>query len=183
MPTDYRTFWLKRKQWRNPTKNQRAETTARKPEISTTTILKIKIAQSNEHKIKASFTDDTIQEEVKELIYTYVDDQPKELHLQLESRLEATQPNWRSSLGRMHWRDLGQQRRDNSKPWKQNQYCNETKEILFGEDAIDDQKDVRRMVSWHMKVTSTKRQSRYCTRSKISCPLIHSMWVNCTAKN
>jgi hypothetical protein len=41
---------------------------------------------SNEHKIKATFTDDSGQE-MKELIYMYKDDNPKELLLQLETQL------------------------------------------------------------------------------------------------
>ncbi len=71
--------------------------------------------QSNEHKIKATFTDDTIQEE-KELIYTYVDDQPKELHLQLESQLIKLGDRYDLFENR-DWKLLGQILE--VKPWKE----------------------------------------------------------------
>jgi hypothetical protein len=125
-------------------------------------MLKIKIAQSNEHKIKASFTDDTIQEEVKELIYTYVDDQPKELHLQLELQLIKLGDQY-DLFEYRDWKllsQIGGQALEGciEEIWAKNVETTQNhgsrtdtatrrKRFYFGEDAIDDQKDVRRMVS------------------------------------
>ena len=70
---------------RNRNGRQQKSGTLKKSQ-STNVILKIKSAKSNEHKIKATFTDGSGQE-VKELIYMYKDGDPKELLLQLEMQV------------------------------------------------------------------------------------------------